>query len=252
VGEDFSRRFVRLFEEKGVALEGLARVPGKNFRWRGRYGFDMNVAQTLAVRLNVFEKFSPRLPREWLATPCAFLGNIDPDVQWRIRRQLTRPRCVACDSMNFWIAGKRRGLLRVLKAVDMVFLNDAEARQLTGESHIGRVARALLGCGPELAVIKKGEHGALLASSGAFFSLPGYVVDDVRDPTGAGDSFAGGMLGYLAPFRRWTWERLKQGLSYGAAIASLTIEDFGTSRLVRATRAAVERRVLAMRRLTRW
>lgn len=269
VGRDFPDRYRRLLAARGVDLGGFVRASGKTFRWQGRYGYDLNVAETLGVQLNVFERFSPQLPDGWGATPCAFLGNIDPDLQLRVRRQLARPKLVACDSMNFWIEGKRRRLQEVLKAVDVVFLNDAEARQLTGESHLGKVARELLRCGPEVAVIKKGEHGALLASrqrtfhvAGAssldlapqvrHFSLPGYVVDDVVDPTGAGDSFAGGMIGYLASCHRWSWATVKQALIYGSAVASLTIEDFGTATLTAATRSVVDRRVRALRRLTRW
>lgn len=252
VGTDFPRRHRRLLEQKGLDLAGFVQVPGKTFRWQGRYGYDFNVAETLGVQLNVFQRFAPRLPAGWSATPYAFLGNIDPELQLRVRRQLTRPRLVACDSMNFWIAGKRRQLLRVLKVVDLLFLNDAEARQLTGETHLGRAARALIRCGPATVVLKKGEHGALLAFGSALFSLPGYVVDDVHDPTGAGDAFAGGMLGHLASRRRLTWDALKLACVYGSAVASLTIEDFGTGRLAAATRATVEHRVAALRRLTHW
>lgn len=252
VGRDFPPRHRRLLARKGIDLAGFVQVTGRTFRWQGRYGYDLNVAETLGVQLNVFQHFAPELPAGWSKTPYAFLGNIDPELQLRVRRQLARPKLVACDSMNFWIAGKRRQLLKVLKAVDMVFLNDAEARQLTGESHLGRVAQALVRCGPSVAVIKKGEHGALLASRGAYFTLPGFVVDDVHDPTGAGDSFAGGMLGYLAGQRRLTWDTVKQAMIRGSAVATLTIEDFGTGRLAMATRAAVERRVAAYRRLTHW
>ncbi len=254
VGRDFPPRYRRLLAQEGVDLDGFVQAPGKTFRWQGRYGYDLNVAETLGVQLNVFQHFAPQLPDGWSATPCAFLGNIDPELQLRVRRQLTRPRLVACDSMNFWIAGKRRALLKVLKVVDLLFLNDAEARQLTGESHLGRVAKALLRCGPSIVVIKKGEHGALLASPTALFSLPGYVVDDVHDPTGAGDSFAGAMMGFLASQRgrTWRWDAMKRAMIYGAAVASLTIEAFGTARLVEATRALVERRVAALRRLTHW
>src|SRR3989338_2970991 len=252
VGGDFPAQYRRLLEAKGIDLEGFVQTPGKTFRWQGRYGYDLNVAETLGVQLNVFQRFAPRLPPGWGTTPFAFLGNIDPELQLRVQRQLTQARLVACDSMNFWIAGKRRQLLRVLNVVDLVFLNDAEARQLTGESHLGRVAQALIRMGPALAVIKKGEHGALLASRNAYFSLPGYVVDDVHDPTGAGDSFAGGMLGYLAGQRRWTWGVVRRGVIFGSAVAGLTLEGFGTGRLARATRQAVEHRVAAYRRLTTW
>ncbi len=252
VGRDFPARHRRLLARKGIDLGGFVQAPGRTFRWQGRYDYDLNVAETLGVQLNVFQHFAPELPDGWSETPYAFLGNIDPELQLRVRRQLVRPRLVACDSMNFWIAGKRRQLLKVLKVVDLVFLNDAEARQLTGESHLGRVAQALIRCGPSLVVIKKGEHGALLASRGVYFTLPGFVVDDVHDPTGAGDSFAGGMLGYLAGQRRLAWDTVKQAMIRGSAVATLTIEAFGTARLATATRAAVECRVAAYRRLTHW
>ena len=252
VGRDFPPRHRRLLARKGVDLAGFVQAPGRTFRWQGRYGYDLNIAETLGVQLNVFQHFAPELPPGWSDTPYAFLGNIDPELQLRVRRQLTRPRLVACDSMNFWIAGKRRALMNVLKVVDLLFLNDAEARQLTGESHLGRVAQALIRCGHSLVVIKKGEHGALLASRGRYFTLPGFVVDDVRDPTGAGDSFAGGMLGYLAWQRRLTWDTVKQAMIRGSAVATLTIEAFGTDRLAAVRRPVVERRVAAYRRLTNW
>lgn len=252
VGTDFPAKHRQLLARKGIDLGGFVAAPGKTFRWQGRYGYDLNIAETLGVQLNVFQHFAPKLPDGWSRTPYAFLGNIDPELQLRVRRQLTKARLVACDSMNFWIAGKRRQLLKVLKEVDLLFLNDAEARQLTGESHLGRVAQALIRCGPSLVVIKKGEHGALLASKDAYFTLPGFVVDDVHDPTGAGDSFAGGMMGYLASQRRLTWDTVKQAVIRGSAVASLTIEAFGTDRLAKATRPVVEHRVAAYRRLTHW
>ena len=252
VGQDFPAKHRRFLAAKGVDLGGFVQASGKTFRWQGRYGYDLNVAETLGVQLNVFQHFAPELPAGWQTTPFAFLGNIDPELQLKVRRQLTRPRLVACDSMNFWIAGKRKALLKVLKVVDLLFLNDAEARQLTGQSHLGRVAQTLLRWGPSLVVIKKGEHGALLASRERYFSLPGFVVDDVHDPTGAGDSFAGAMVGYLAGKPRWTWETVKRATIYGSAVASLTIEDFGTARLAQASPALVERRVAAFRRLTTW
>lgn len=252
VGQDFPTRHRRFLAARGVDLGGFVQAPGKTFRWQGRYGYDLNVAETLGVQLNVFQHFAPELPDGWHATPCAFLGNIDPELQLRVRRQLTKPRLVACDSMNFWIAGKRKALLKVLKVVDLLLLNDAEARQLTGQSHLGRVAQTLLRWGPSLVVIKKGEHGALLASREHYFSLPGFVVDDVHDPTGAGDSFAGAMVGYLAGQPRWTWDTVKRATIYGSAVASLTIEDFGIARLAKASPALVKRRVAVFRRLTSW
>ncbi len=252
VGDDFSEEHRQVFEKKGIDLAGFATADGKTFQWQGRYGYDMNAAETLGVQLNVFQHFNPELPDGWSDAPYAFLGNIDPELQLRVRQQLTRPKLVACDSMNYWIAGKRRQLLKVLKAADLLLLNDGEARQLTGEHHIGKMARALMRMGPTIVVVKKGEHGALLAFGQRFFSTPGYVVDEVYDPTGAGDSFAGGMIGYLASTHRITWESLKLSVIYGSALASLTIEDFGTTQLAKTTRGVLEQRVAALSRLTRW
>ncbi len=252
VGKDFPKQHAKLLKSKGIDLAGLTHAKGKTFRWDGRYEYDMNVAHTDHVALNVFQTFAPSLPKGWSSTRSAFLGNIDPELQLRVRKQLKKPRLTAVDSMNFWIEGKRKALLKVLKTVDMLFLNDAEARQLTGESHLGVVARDLIRMGPLAVVIKKGEHGALLATERELFALPGFVVDDVHDPTGAGDSFAGGMVGYLAGQTRCTWRTLKRGLIYGSAMASMTIESFGTRQLAGATRASLDRRVRAYQRLNRW
>ena len=250
VGSDFPPNYYSLFKKYGLDGEGLTRVKGRTFYWKGRYDTNLQ-ATTLALDLGVFGNFRPELTPALKESRYAFLGNIHPTLQWKVLSQLSSARLTACDSRADWIETQRRGFLKLLKNVDMVFLNDGEARLLTGIHGLVQATRVLARLGPKVAVVKKGEHGVLAASKEAFFSLPGYPVSRVVDPTGAGDAFAGACLGYLTTQKRITWPILCRGIQYASAVASMTIESFGPARLLKATRSDAERRVKAFRPITR-
>lgn len=227
IGDDFPQDALDMLAERGVDLEGVARIlGGKSFHWAGRYDYDMNVRETLATELNVFADFAPDLPEPYRATPYVFLANIQPRLQLAVLDQIASPRLVVCDTMDFWIEGAREELLQVLARVDIALMNDAEARQLTGRSNLARAAREVLEMGPRYVVIKQGEYGAALVSREAQFSLPCYPLPDVRDPTGAGDSFAGGLIGFMAWLDAEDETALRQALACGTVLASACVQDF--------------------------
>ncbi|MHB8420571.1 MAG: PfkB family carbohydrate kinase [Myxococcales bacterium] len=247
VGEDFPPEHLRFLESRGVGLSGLERRPGRTFRWKGQYGWDLNEAQTLATELNVFERFAPRVPAPLAAAEWVFLGNIDPDLQASVLDQVQKPKLVAADTMNFWISGKREALLRALSRVDLLFINDSEARQLAGESNVVKAVKAIRRMGPKLVCVKRGEYGALLflhdAGEGApFFAAPALPIEEVRDPTGAGDSFAGGFLGSLAQAGRIDAASLRHATVMGSVMASLAVEDFSLDRFRGLTFDDIQRR----------
>ncbi len=231
VGEDFPDEHVRFLASRGVDLAGLSRQPGKTFRWKGRYEFDLNTAHTLDTQLNVFAAFHPRLPEHYRDSEYVFLGNIDPDLQRAVLDQVRAPRLVACDTMNFWIDSKRESLLKTLKRVDLLFVNDAEARQLAGEHNVVKAARRILSFGPRALVVKRGEYGALFFSGDEVFAASAVPLADVFDPTGAGDSFAGGFMGYVARVRREDLPALRRAIVVGSVLASFTVEQFSLDRL---------------------
>src|SRR5205814_379625 len=199
IGDDFPAEHTKLLRDRNVDVSGLQPAQGRTFRWTGEYGYDLNEAKTLDTQLNVFAAFRPALADGPRPTPYVFLANIDPELQTDVLKQMaTRPRLAALDTMNFWITGKRAELLRVLANVDVITINDAEARQLAGEPNLVKAARAIASMGPKTVVVKRGEYGALMVSDGAFFVVPAYPLESVYDPTGAGDTFAGGFMGYLA------------------------------------------------------
>lgn len=243
VGEDFPEPHLRLLEDRGVDLAGLEVAPGRTFRWTGQYGYDLNEARTLDTQLNVFAGFRPRLPPDLRRPEFLFLANIDPEIQLDVLRQMAaRPRLVALDTMNFWIQGKRDALVRVLAEVDVVTINDGEARQLAGEPNLVKAARAIAGMGPRTVVVKRGEHGALMVADGAFFIVPAFPLESVFDPTGAGDTFAGGFMGYLASQGRTDATAMRRAIAFGSVMASFTVEDFSLNRLGRLTRPEIEQR----------
>ena len=231
VGEDFPEEHVRFLAERGVDLAGLERRAGRTFRWKGRYEFDLNTAHTLETQLNVFGDFQPALPAAYRDSQYVFLGNIDPDLQRRVLDQVEAPRFVACDTMNFWIGSKRQSLLETLRRVDMLFVNDAEARQLAGEHNVVQAARRILGFGPRAVVIKRGEYGALFFSGDHVFAASAYPLASLFDPTGAGDSFAGGFMGYLARAGREEPDVLRRAIVMGSVLASFAVEQFSLDRL---------------------
>jgi sugar/nucleoside kinase (ribokinase family) len=248
VGDDFPRaRLTKLFDGRPADLAGVESVKGgKTFRWAGRYEGDMNSAQTLETQLNVLATFQPKLPGEYPSTPFVFLANTAPPVQLDVLKQVQaggRKPFVVCDTMNFWIDTQKEALLDVLRRVDGVVLNDGEARQLTGERNLIRAGTKVLDLGPKVVIVKKGEHGAFLFSQFLFHALPAYPVSEVVDPTGAGDTFAGGVMGYLARTSRVTIANLKQGLVRGTVAASFTVSDFGTRAIAAATREDIDLRV---------
>jgi len=234
VGEDFPEPHRRLLADRGVDTRGLRASQGKTFRWAGEYGFDLNEARTLDTQLNVLADFRPDLGEDLRRTPFLFLANIDPELQLDVLRQMKeRPRLVALDTMNFWIRGKQAALRRALAEVDVVTINDAEARQLAGEPNLIRAARAIGAMGPRVVVVKRGEYGALMLADGAFFFVPAYPLESVYDPTGAGDTFAGGFMGHLAAQERVDAAAMRRAVVYGSVMASFTVEDFSLRRLTR-------------------
>jgi sugar/nucleoside kinase (ribokinase family) len=231
VGEDFPEEHVRFFGTRNIDLAGLVRRPGRTFRWKGRYEFDLNTAHTLDTQLNVFAEFQPDLPAHYRDSEYVFLGNIDPELQRRVLDQVRAPRFVACDTMNFWISSRRESLLKTLKKVDLLFVNDAEARQLAEEHNVVKAARRILSFGPRAVVVKRGEYGALFFSGDEVFAASAYPLDGVFDPTGAGDSFAGGFMGYLARQRREDHATMRRAIVLGSVLASFTVEQFSLDRL---------------------
>ncbi len=253
VGEDFAEEDLATLRERGVDLAGLERRPGRTFRWAGAYGEDPNEARTLRTELNVFADFDPRLPEPWRHTPVVFLANIDPDLQRRVLEQVERPKLVAADTMDFWIRAKARALERALQGVDVLLINEGEIRQLTGTRHLLDAARAAQALGPRTVVVKRGEYGALVASGEDVFALPAFPVPRVVDPTGAGDAFAGGFLGYLArQIARDAALDLRCAAVAGTVVASFQVEDFSLDRLRRLTWEELRERLEAYRRLTSW
>ncbi|GAB4280243.1 MAG: PfkB family carbohydrate kinase [Deferrisomatales bacterium] len=250
VGEDFPREQLGFLEAREVDLSGLAQVPGRTFRWKGRYGFDLNDAQTLETQLNVFEDFAPELSPSQRQAPYVFLANIDPDLQLRVLDQVASPKLVALDTMNFWIEGKRESLLRALERVDLLVLNEAEARMLAEEPNLVRAAQVIRSWGPAGVVIKRGEYGAIYFADGHLFSAPAYPLEAVYDPTGAGDSFAGGLMGYVASTDNAEPDNIRRAIVLGSALASFNVEDFSFRRLARLTYEEVAERFHQFRALT--
>jgi sugar/nucleoside kinase (ribokinase family) len=252
VGEDFPPRYLNTLKKKGVGLEGLEVARGKTFRWRGRYDYDLNVAHTISTELNVFKEFKPRVPEELKDSKFVFLANIDPHLQLDVLRQVRRPGLVACDSMNFWIANKRRGLEKVLAEADIFLMNDSEARQLSGETNLLGAARRIVSAGPRAVIIKKGEHGALYVSKRSHFIVPAYPLESLYDPTGAGDTFAGGLMGFLSRCGRTDEPSIRKAIVYGSIMASFAVEDFSVNRLLAVSMADVNARYRHFEKITRF
>jgi sugar/nucleoside kinase (ribokinase family) len=252
VGSDFPREHLDLLSGRGVDVTALEVLPGqKTFRWTGEYGFDLNEARTLDVQLNAFATFKPTLGPVHRKARFLFLANIDPVLQLDVLDQMERPALTALDTMNFWIQGKREDLLRVLGRVDVLLINDAEARMLAGEPNLVKAARAIIDMGPGTVVIKRGEYGSLLLSAGQFFFAPAYPLESVFDPTGAGDSFAGGFLGYLAQQDATDPSSLRRAMIRGATMASFAVEDFSLERLKRLDPREIESRLIVFADMVR-
>ena len=245
VGDDFSPTFLRDMENRGINLEGLQIKKGeKSFFWSGKYHYDMNTRDTLTTDLNVLEKFNPVLPEAYQGSDFLMLGNLSPDVQMRVIEQLVdRPKLVVLDTMNFWMDIALDKLKEVIKKVDVITINDEEARQLSGEYSLVAAARKILNMGPKYLIIKKGEHGALLFDKTQMFFAPALPLETVKDPTGAGDTFAGGFIGYIAKTKDVSFNNLKRAIIVGSAMASFTCEEFGTERLVRLSQDEISERI---------
>ncbi len=249
IGEDFPESEVDFLKARDVDCQGLHRVPGKTFRWEGRYGYDLNEAITLDTQLNVFGDFHPELPESYREASAVFLANIDPDLQLEVLDQIKDPKLIAADTMNFWIDGKRDRLGAVLERIDMLVVNDAEARKIADEANVVTAARAIQKMGPTHVVIKRGEYGALCFSEDEVFFAPAYPLEAVYDPTGAGDTFAGGLMGYLSTRDVVTPRDLRQATVVGCVMASFCVEDFSLDAMRTLTHEKIQRRFQMFERL---
>ena len=250
VGEDFLPEHEAVLTDKGIDTTGIERAPGKSFHWTGSYVKDMNAAETLATDLNVFAAFEPKIPASYLDSEYLFLANIDPVLQARVRSQMPNVKMVAGDTMNYWIAAHRENLLKVLKELDVLLINDGEAKMLSGESNGHRAADGVRALGPKALIVKHGEYGATAYTSGRPFRAPAMPLHDVVDPTGAGDSFAGGFYGYIASQQELTPEVFRRAMFYGSVMGSLAVEKFGTERLQATTRKEIDERFEHLREIS--
>jgi sugar/nucleoside kinase (ribokinase family) len=233
VGGDFPEKHISLLEDHRIDLEGLQIIDeGKTFRWSGKYHYDLNTRDTLDTQLNVFEKFDPIIPNNYKSSKYVCLGNIDPLLQRKVLYQIEKPDLVICDTMNFWIEGKYKELCETLKMVDILILNDSEARLLSKNPNLIKAAKAIIEMGPKCVIIKKGEHGALLVTESSIFSAPAYPLENINDPTGAGDTFAGGFIGWIAKTEDTSDQNLKKAVIYGSTLASFCVEKFGVEGLI--------------------
>lgn len=252
VGEDFPKRHIRLLEKRDIGLDGLLVKKGKTFRWEGRYEYDLNIAHTLATHLNVFKDFAPIIPCSLQNSKFLFLANIDPDLQDKVLCQVDSPKLVACDTMNHWIAGKKKSLEKFLHKVDIFLLNEEEARQFTGEANLIRCAKSIISSGPKAVVIKKGEHGVIYYSKTSHFITPAYPLENVYDPTGAGDTFAGGMIGFLSKAGKLNDVTVRKSIIFGSILASFVVEDFSVNKLLKISFADIMKRYNNFRRMTKF
>ncbi len=243
VGSDFGDQNIRLLQSRDINIDGLQIVEnGKTFRWAGKYHYDMNTRDTLDTQLNVLADFDPVIPHQYQQTKYVCLGNIDPVLQRKVLNQISRPKLTICDTMNFWIEGMLDELKKTLEEVDLLVVNDSEARELSGEPNLVKAARVIRSMGPKILIIKKGEHGALLFTDNGIFAAPAYPLESIYDPTGAGDTFAGGLIGYIAKKDDISELTLRKGILYGSAMASFCVEQFGPQRLLDLTHLEVEDR----------
>jgi sugar/nucleoside kinase (ribokinase family) len=251
VGGDFDGAEQQVFDAHGIDTTDLERIPdGQTFRWRGRYDYDLNVAHTLDTQLNVFADFKPKLSKESKKARLVFLGNIQPDLQREVREQIPNAELVALDTMNLWIENARESLLRTIEGVDVVMINDAEARQLTEIPNLIKAARTILSWGPKALIVKRGEYGAALFTRESYFATPAYPLESVFDPTGAGDTFAGGFMGYLSSQEKLDEAAMRRAMIFGSVMASFNVEEFGTARVRRLTHDEINDRFRAFKQMT--
>jgi sugar/nucleoside kinase (ribokinase family) len=253
VGGDFPKSGLAFLEERNVDLEGLEVIEnGRTFRWSGKYRYDLNERDTLSTDLNVFEKFDPKIPQQYRKSRTVCLGNIDPVLQRKVLDQMEKPRIVICDTMNYWIERKNKELLETLRYINVLILNDSEARLLSHEPNLIKAGRVIRGLGPSVVIIKKGEHGALLLTDQMVFAAPAYPMENIFDPTGAGDSFAGGFVGWLSRTDDMSEENLKRAVIYGSTLASFCVEKFGVEGLRDLTYLQIQDRFREFRELSRF
>jgi len=250
VGDDFPPEHIDFLKSRNIDLRGLKQEAGKTFHWKGRYGFDLNEAQTLDTQLNVFQTFRPQIPAEYAEAEYLILANIDPELQLEVLEQVKSPRVIACDTMNFWISSKPEVLKQVIARVDFFIINEGEARQLTGEVNLVKAARAILAMGAKNLIIKRGEYGVLLFSGDAVFAAPAYPLENVFDPTGAGDTFAGGFMGYLASTGNLSEGSVRQAIIFGSVMASFNVEDFSLDRLRTLQYSEIDARYKSFKKMT--
>ncbi|HKQ99509.1 MAG TPA: PfkB family carbohydrate kinase [Pyrinomonadaceae bacterium] len=251
VGGDFTPEDEEPLKRHRVDLTDLERIPdGKTFRWQGRYKYDLNVAETLDTQLNVFADFKPKLSDAAKRSRLVFLGNIQPDLQREVREQVKGAELVALDTMNLWIEHTRDALLEAIKGVNVVIINDAEARQLSGEPNLIKAARQILSWGPQALIVKRGEYGAALFTPETYFAIPAYPLESVFDPTGAGDTFAGGFMGYMASQEQLNEAAMRRAMIFGSVMASFNVEEFGTERVQRLTQDEINERFRAFKQMT--
>lgn len=251
VGSDFPEKHIDGFRARGIDVAGLQKVEGgKTFRWKGRYEYDLNQAHTLDTQLNVFSKFNPVLPDGYADSKYVFLANIDPEIQLKVLEQVKKPKLIACDTMNFWIEGKRDALKKLLKRVEIFVINEGEAREFAGCSSLVKAAKIILKEGPKVLIVKRGEYGALMFIGCSVFSAPAYPLEDICDPTGAGDSFAGGFIGYLASTGDLGEENLRKAVIFGSVMASFNVEAFSLERLNALNLEEIRDRYAELKRLT--
>ena len=249
VGNDYPVAQLDGLKKRGVDFSGLEQADGPSFRWRGRYSHDLNSAETLETHLGVFSHFSPKIPEKLRSSPYVFLANIDPRLQLDVLDQVKNPKLVACDTMNFWIQSRRPELLKLLERVDLVTLNDGEARQLTEKANLVQAAEWILARGPKHVLIKKGEHGAFMFTANSIFFAPAFPLESVFDPTGAGDSFAGGFIGYIAKTGDLSEGNMRRAVVHGSVMGSFAVEKFSIERLMSVTRPEIDQRVKQLRKL---
>lgn len=250
VGEDFGEQEASIFKDRPIDLRGLKHEAGRTFRWRGEYGFDLNEAHTLDTQLNVLAGFNPELPEDYRDSEIVFLGNIDPELQLAVLDQVKNPKLVACDTMNFWIENKLDALKKTLQRIDLLMINESEARELVKEPNLVKAANKILKLGPESIIIKRGEYGALMFSNDVMFAVPGFPLEFVYDPTGAGDSFAGGVMGHLAAAEDLGDGVIRQAIIFGSVMASYNVEAFSLDRLRELTNKEIDDRFWAFKKLT--
>jgi len=249
VGRDFPFKYIDKLSDRGIDTKGIKIKDGKTFRWKGSYDYDLNQAKTIETHLNVFSGFNPEMPEEYLDSEYVFLGNIHPELQLQVLSQMKSAKFIACDTMNYWIEKEKGKLINVFKKVNMVVINESEVRQLSGESNIIIAAKKIASYGPSAVIIKRGEYGAMLFTNNRIFLIPGYPLETVFDPTGAGDSFAGGFMGYLSNCMSFNEEVLRQAVVVGSVVASFDVEDFSINRLLELDYSRINERLKQFKNL---